>query len=479
MTTGLWDSQHQSHAGQTINMVQMLCKVWGVGMFSIVALTTSNILLTLRLMQGRDDGSGGGGCGGIPPIPDSVPHSWTAALSATNHSEYLAFLRAAAINTAPAAPTTRSSPAGEAARAEKSSPPLVVVGSGFQVDEARGRWDARRRYKTHDHVFTGPHYGRLTRSSPVCLATQTSVDRLFWLTQVARYWSAPMSVAVFTPDVEYAIARAYLSYLVTCFPFLGEKVSFHFTYPRDHLPKDVPLVINHLEDRCDQPLGVLKELLKHRDSKMLSWRERMPYPQNVLRNVARKTCGTEWVFLVDVDIVPIPGLSHTLSSFLTSTPALKCKKCAFVVPTYEVDERSPLPYNRSSLLRLASKGRARPFHQKVFVHNQHATNFSRWEAREQLHPKEGGVTISHQVTNFEFFYEPFYVARDDTPTHDERFLGYGFTRNTQVYEMFVSGYTFHVLSPIFTLHWGMQVKRSRPAWREKQNNANRSVVFSQ
>lgn len=168
--------------------LQMLCKVWGVGMFSIVALTTSNILLTLRLMQGRDDGAGGGGCGGIPPIPDNVPHSWTAALSSTNHSEYLAFLRAAAINTAPAAPTTKGSPAGEAARAgaEKSSPPLVVVGSGFQVDEARGRWDARRRYKTHDHVFTGPHYGRLTRSSPVCLATQTSVDRLFWLTQVRR-----------------------------------------------------------------------------------------------------------------------------------------------------------------------------------------------------------------------------------------------------------------------------------------------------
>nr|XP_027224664.1 uncharacterized protein LOC113816819 [Penaeus vannamei] len=123
MTTGLWDSQHQSHAGQTINMVQMLCKVWGVGMFSIVALTTSNILLTLRLMQGRDDGSGGGGCGGIPPIPDSVPHSWTAALSATNHSEYLAFLRAAAINTAPAAPTTRSSPAGEGAGGEEQPAP--------------------------------------------------------------------------------------------------------------------------------------------------------------------------------------------------------------------------------------------------------------------------------------------------------------------------------------------------------------------
>ncbi|KAK3880730.1 hypothetical protein Pcinc_014791, partial [Petrolisthes cinctipes] len=98
-----------------------------------------------------------------------------------------------------------------------------------------------------------------------------------------------------------------------------------------------------------------------------------------------------------------------------------------------------------------------------------------WEAREKEHPGETKVTISHPVSNFEFFYEPFYVARDDVAPHDERFLGYGFTRNTQVYEMHVSGYGFHILSPIFTLHWGMQTKLSRPAWREKQNNVNRRL----
>lgn len=40
--------------------------------------------------------------------------------------------------------------------------------------------------------------------------------------------------------------------------------------------------------------------------------------------------------------------------------------------------------------------------------------------------------ISYNVTNFEFLYEPFYVSTDLVPMHDERFLGYGFTRNTQV-----------------------------------------------
>lgn len=39
--------------------------------------------------------------------------------------------------------------------------------------------------------------------------------------------------------------------------------------------------------------------------------------------------------------------------------------------------------------------------------------------------------------------------------------------------MFVAGYQFQVLSPIFTCHWGLQNKKSRPAWRERQNNMNR------
>uniref|UniRef100_A0A182NVA8 Beta-1,4-glucuronyltransferase 1 n=1 Tax=Anopheles dirus TaxID=7168 RepID=A0A182NVA8_9DIPT len=44
---------------------------------------------------------------------------------------------------------------------------------------------------------------------------------------------------------------------------------------------------------------------------------------------------------------------------------------------------------------------------------------------------------------------------------------------SQVYEMFVAGYQFQVLTPLFTVHWGLQNKKSRPAWRERQNNVNR------
>ena len=71
------------------------------------------------------------------------------------------------------------------------------------------------------------------------------------------------------------------------------------------------------------------------------------------------------------------------------------------------------------------------------------------------------VHVSHNVTAFEFFYEPFYVSLDSAPLYDERFEGYGFTRNTQVenndfwrlgenlepfqaYELHLAGWNFQV-----------------------------------
>lgn len=56
--------------------------------------------------------------------------------------------------------------------------------------------------------------------------------------------------------------------------------------------------------------------------------------------------------------------------------------------------------------------------------------FNRWQSGGA---ESQEVHISHPVTNFEFLYEPFYVAPDTVPPHDERFVGYGYTRNTQVF----------------------------------------------
>ena len=39
--------------------------------------------------------------------------------------------------------------------------------------------------------------------------------------------------------------------------------------------------------------------------------------------------------------------------------------------------------------------------------------------------------------------------------------------------MYLGGWQFLVLSPIFSIHWGLLNKKGRPTWRERQNSNNR------
>lgn len=59
----------------------------------------------------------------------------------------------------------------------------------------------------------------------MCLATQSSLERLFSLVQVSHQWAGPISVALFlaSPD-ELKIARAYVKFIRLCYATVREKV---------------------------------------------------------------------------------------------------------------------------------------------------------------------------------------------------------------------------------------------------------------
>ncbi|XP_043793568.1 beta-1,4-glucuronyltransferase 1 [Apis laboriosa] len=355
---------------------------------------------------------------------------------------------------------------------------LPVDATELKLNINLGRWDARRLFRTFDHILVGSSFVKLSRAYRVCLATQSSVEKLHSIVQAAHHWTGPMSVALYVAgDEEFEVLQKYLIYLRKCYEPIRERVAFSLAVPRVRPVKRQPREFDppDMVD-CAKPEGTLNELMNGISNEQANWRIRNAYPQNHMRNLARKNCQSDYVFLTDVDIVPSFNLTGALDEFLRADT---CDKCAYVIPTYELDSRVRFPQNKTELVRLARKGLARPFHQKVFIHNQFATNFTRWildtspNHKRYGNMKSGKVYVSHDVTNFEFLYEPFYVAKDIVPAHDERFMGYGYTRNTQVYEMFVAGYQFKVLSPVFTGHWGLQTRKTRPAWRERQNSANR------
>ncbi|XP_028163226.1 beta-1,4-glucuronyltransferase 1 isoform X2 [Ostrinia furnacalis] len=367
----------------------------------------------------------------------------------------------------PACPAPATPPAAEPPSCEPcldTQNPALDDDPIARLDLRLGRWDGSRSYRMFDYATVGDMYAEVSMNRRVCLATQSSIERLHELLRIAAHWTGPISVAVFVAGDELRLLRAFATWLFRCQPDVYSRLALHVATSAER-PGVQGAVPNWARDCEAKPLPP-----GERRADTVAWRARHPYPQNHLRNLARRNCQTPYVFLVDVDIVPSRGMSEALDKFLATAP--RCPLCAYVVPTYELDRRvANFPANKSELLRLSKNKLAIPFHRKVFIYNQYASNFSRWEASGGNESLE--THVSHNVTNFELLYEPFYVAPDTVPPHDERFLGYGFTRNTQVYEMFLIGYQFRVLSPIFTIHWGLQARRTRPLWREKQNEKNR------
>lgn len=68
-------------------------------------------------------------------------------------------------------------------------------------------------------------YADLSQKFKICLATQSSLERLFSLVQVSHQWAGPISVALFlaSPD-ELKIARAYVKFIRLCYASVREKV---------------------------------------------------------------------------------------------------------------------------------------------------------------------------------------------------------------------------------------------------------------
>jgi hypothetical protein len=58
----------------------------------------------------------------------------------------------------------------------------------------------------------------------VCIGTHASVERMHWLVQVANRWAAPISLTLFVPDVEFAVARLFIEFLRNCYPAVRDRV---------------------------------------------------------------------------------------------------------------------------------------------------------------------------------------------------------------------------------------------------------------
>lgn len=66
----------------------------------------------------------------------------------------------------------------------------------------------------------------------------------------------------------------------------------------DRPPRSITIDLNQaLQMDCMKPESALIHILKRRSAGTSKWRTKNPYPQNHLRNLARKNCQGSYVFL--------------------------------------------------------------------------------------------------------------------------------------------------------------------------------------
>lgn len=263
---------------------------------------------------------------------------------------------------------------------------------------------AAQRVKLRTHLYYMDYSHVDIDDFDVTLVLQLSMDRLQFLERLVNYWEGPLSVAIYLSDCEVTKLESFI---------------------RD----------------WSDTLSARKNIGYH----LVFKHDAVHYPVNYLRNVALENVNTPYVFLMDVDFVPMLGLYQHLRSAIQLVNPYPQKKC-LVVPAFETQRyRASPPRSKGALLARMSSRRGSadvaPFRAREWPKGHRATNYTRWAT----------ATAPYEV-EWQSDYEPYLVVHRSVPKYDTRFSGFGWNKVSHSVELRAQGYRVVVLPGAFVLH---------------------------
>lgn len=284
----------------------------------------------------------------------------------------------------------------------QASPETVQLQAALEeLDEDDQCYDFRRERLTVHRVhlyFLQYEYTPTEDDTDVTLVAQLSMDRLQMLEAICKHWEGPISLALYMSDAE---AQQFLRYAQASEVLKNRKnVGYHIVY-----------------------------------------KEGQFYPVNLVRNVALKNANTPYVFLTDVDFLPMYGLYDYLRKSVVQLDMAHTKK-ALVVPAFEtLRYRLSFPKSKAELLSMLDMGTLYTFRYHVWPKGHAPTNYAKWRT----------ATTPYKV-EWEPDFEPYVVVRRDCPEYDQRFVGFGWNKVSHVMELDAQEYDLMVLPNAFMIH---------------------------
>ncbi|RLW00174.1 hypothetical protein DV515_00009158 [Chloebia gouldiae] len=258
----------------------------------------------------------------------------------------------------------------------------------------------RERFTVHrTHLyFLHYEYEPASDNTDVTLVAQLSMDRLQMLEAICKHWDGPISLALYLSDAE---AQQFLRYAQGSEVLMSRhNVGYHIVY-----------------------------------------KEGQFYPVNLLRNVAMKHISTPYMFLSDIDFLPMYGLYEYLRKSVIQLDLANTKK-ALIVPAFEtLRYRLSFPKSKAELLSMLDMGTLFTFRYHVWTKGHAPTNFAKWRT----------ATTPYRV-EWEADFEPYVVVRKDCPEYDRRFVGFGWNKVAHIMELDAQEYEFTVLPNAYMIH---------------------------
>jgi glycosyltransferase-like protein LARGE len=270
------------------------------------------------------------------------------------------------------------------------------------LDEDDPCYEFRRlrvtQHRTHLY-YIEYDYEPSPEGNDVTLVAQLSMDRLQMVEALCQHWEGPISLAMYMSDSE---VQQFLGYAQTS-EILRERknIGYHIVY------RDGPF-----------------------------------YPINHLRNVALQQVTTPFVFLTDVDFLPMFGLYEYLKRSVAAMGLESANKKALVVPAFETQRyRISFPKTKAELLSMLDMGTLFTFRYHVWTRGHAPTNFANWRT----------ATTPYRII-WEQDFEPYIVVKRDIPEYDPRFVGFGWNKVSHIMELHAQGFEFIVLPNAFIVH---------------------------
>ncbi|PSN50794.1 Beta-1 [Blattella germanica] len=131
----------------------------------------------------------------------------------------------------------------------------------------------------------------------IALVSQCSFNHLHYIVPMVQRWQGPVSVAVFAEDHELSEALWAIAGLRLCYSAIRHNVSFQLVSP---LPAGgrPPLTVP------PDPYPPCQVLIPDSNQQKNNYAGKRRFPNNLLRNVARRGTSAEFVLVVDIDMLP-------------------------------------------------------------------------------------------------------------------------------------------------------------------------------